>query len=371
MANQVLLASMWCLVACWNPNPRICSHVQGVVRNFMWGGKATPARAKVKWDTFTLPISKGGLGIIDPKTQSEALLVKLVIRGLAPGGKPWKELIRHHADQTKLPVHGKGPCTLNINWIFATPKLKRTPCSMWKSILGAWINIRPGLTKEEPTSMAEMLRQPLFGNPSFINSNGAPLGISGQSEGYAFTRSRHTRVKDMWNHEVQEWKSLSDLGMHFHASNITSKDIIIGSIPRRPNSFSFDVQPGDWISNIAPSSGAPLDWVYYVLESLPNKVIVLEFKRILASGQIRATSHQKHSLLLDNHISVRVLSQEGHGATFRITKNPPSASQKTTFYWIFELGFIKNLLWDPGEWHWKDTHPLGDAPFFRYIAKRG
>jgi len=81
----------------------------------------------VKWDTLTLPISKGGLGIIDPKTQSEALFVKLLVRGLAPGGEPWKELIRHHADQTKLLVHGKGPCTLDINWIFAAPKLKRAP----------------------------------------------------------------------------------------------------------------------------------------------------------------------------------------------------------------------------------------------------
>jgi len=89
---------MWYLVASWNPNPRMCSHVHGVVRNFIWGGKAAPSGAKVKWDTLTLPIAKGGLGIIDPKTQLEALFAKLLVRGLAPGGEPWKELIRHHAD---------------------------------------------------------------------------------------------------------------------------------------------------------------------------------------------------------------------------------------------------------------------------------
>jgi hypothetical protein len=99
----------------WNPNPRMCSQVRGVVRNFIWGGKATSARAKVKWDTISLPISKGGLGIIDPKTQSEALLAKLLVRGLALGGEPWKELVRHRADQTRLPVHGKGPSTPDIN----------------------------------------------------------------------------------------------------------------------------------------------------------------------------------------------------------------------------------------------------------------
>jgi hypothetical protein len=37
---------------------------------------------KVKWDFFTLPIYEGGLGIIDLKVQTEALLAKLVVCGL-------------------------------------------------------------------------------------------------------------------------------------------------------------------------------------------------------------------------------------------------------------------------------------------------
>jgi hypothetical protein len=216
-----------------------------VVRNFIWGGKVAPSRAKVKWDTLTLPIAKGGLGIIDPKTQSEALLAKLLVRGLAPSGEPWKELIRHHADQTKLPVHGKGPDTPDINMIFTAPKLKRTPCSMWKNILRAWINVRPGLTKEDLANRAELLRQPLFGYPSLTNSRGLPLGVNSQNEGCAFASSGHTRIRDLWNREAQEWKNLSDLGMHFHASNRASKDIILKSIPRRPDSFNPWAQPSD------------------------------------------------------------------------------------------------------------------------------
>jgi hypothetical protein len=59
-----------------------------MVRNFIWGGKASNTRAKVKWDFLTLPLSSGGLRIIDPKAQSEALLTKLLMRGLAPGREP-------------------------------------------------------------------------------------------------------------------------------------------------------------------------------------------------------------------------------------------------------------------------------------------
>jgi len=56
VANQVLLASMWYLAATWNSNPRMCSQVRGVVRNFIWSGKVSNARAKVKWETLVLPI---------------------------------------------------------------------------------------------------------------------------------------------------------------------------------------------------------------------------------------------------------------------------------------------------------------------------
>ncbi len=128
------------------------------MRNFIWSGKATNTRAKVKWETLVLPTSQGGLGIIDPKTQSEALLTKLLIRGLELGGEPWKELLRHKANHVMLPVHGLGPATQDINWLFAATKLKRPPTFLWKSILSAWMNVRSGLNKTEPTNAAEVLR---------------------------------------------------------------------------------------------------------------------------------------------------------------------------------------------------------------------
>jgi hypothetical protein len=56
--------------------------------------------------------------------------------------------------------------------------------------------------------------------------------MNGESEGCAFARSGHTKIRDLWNREAQEWKNLFDLGMHFQASNRASKDIILESIPR-------------------------------------------------------------------------------------------------------------------------------------------
>ncbi len=190
----------------------MCNQIRGIVRNFIWSGKASNARAKVKWETLVLPTAQGGLGIIDPKAQSEALLAKLFIRGLAPCGEPWKELLRHRANQVKLPVHNLGPSMQDINWMFAATKLKRPPTSLWKSILHAWMSVRPGLCKLEPINSAEILRQPIFGNPLIVNQEGKPLGFSDRSEGNPLVNAGCSRVRDFWDSEEKDWKGLSTLG---------------------------------------------------------------------------------------------------------------------------------------------------------------
>jgi hypothetical protein len=194
---------------------------------------------------LTLPTSQGGLGIIDPKTQSEALLAKLLIRGLAPGGEPWKELLRHKANQVKLPIHGLGPNTQDINWMFAATKLKRPLTSLWKSILHSWLSVRTGLCKLELTNSAEMLRQPIFRNPLITNQEGRPLGFNGRSEGNALANAGCSRVGDLWDPKVKDWKGLSALGVNFHPVNTINRNLIITSIPWDPATSSNKPVVGD------------------------------------------------------------------------------------------------------------------------------
>ncbi len=144
-------------------------------------------------------------------------------------------------------MHGKGPNTPNINWLFAAPKFKQIRPSMWKSIVGSWLNVRPGLTKADPTSKAETLKQPLFGNPSILNANGAPLGLGGLRDESAFARHGYTRIKDLWSHEERDWKSLSKLGMGYHESNRRCKESIAASIPWRANECAKHPQPRERI----------------------------------------------------------------------------------------------------------------------------
>jgi hypothetical protein len=79
-------------------------------------------------------------------------------------------------------------------------------------------------------------------------------------------------------------------------------------------------------------------------------------------------SYQEVTLSLAGYHLIRVLSQEKHGAPFRVVKDI-SSLPKSTLFWIFEIDFINGLPWDSGEWHWQATPPLGDSPFCGYSAK--
>ncbi len=371
VANQVLLASMWYMAAAWNPSPAMCNLIQGIMRNFIWSGKASNARAKVKWETLVLPTAHGGLGIIDPKAQSKALLAKLFIRGLAPGGEPWKELLRHKANQVKLPVHDLGPSTQDINWMFATTKLKRPPISLWKSILHASMSVRPGLCKSEPTNSIEILRQPVFGNPLIVNQESKPLGLSDRNEGNCLVNAGCSRVRDFWDSEEKDWKGLSALGVSFHPANKRNRDLIIASIPWDPATSNNVPLAGEWISKKEARQTGPPQWVYQVVGTTQSTANVSEFKRISHTGRIKATGSHTITIPLEGYEPIRVLTQDNHGATFRLAKNLPLPSKKPLFYWILGSGFISDLQRDPGDWHWQQTRNMGDAPFFGYSSKRG
>jgi hypothetical protein len=253
----------------------------------------------------------------------------------------------------------------------AAPKLKQFKRSMWRSIVEAWLNARPGLCKSDPTSPAEILRQPIFGNPSILNQKGIPLGIGGLREGNSFAKAGHTRVKDFWNKSTRGWKSFTNLGMSYHSSNRECRETITSSIPWRPDEHEDQARVGDWIANPRPPVGNPLDWIYLVLTKDKDTATVLEFHRPTPNGRIQLTTNQTHTISTTNHRQVRVLAQENPKATFKVARDSPAPGKKAPLYWIFDFGFIQDLPWDPGEWHWQSHPPLGDAPFFGYSAKRG
>jgi hypothetical protein len=76
--------------------------------------------------------------------------------------------------------------------------------------------MRAILVKTESTSQVEVLKQPIFNNPLVTNATAHPLGVNGLSKRQAIAKANCTKIKDLWDPEDQEWKSLSALEMNSH-----------------------------------------------------------------------------------------------------------------------------------------------------------
>jgi hypothetical protein len=255
--------------------------------------------------------------------------------------------------------------------MFAAMKFKRPPTSLRKSILHAWMSVRSGLCKLEPTNSAETLKQPVFGNLLIVNQEGKPLGLSGRSEGNSLANAGCSRVRDFWDSEEKEWKGLSTLGVSFHPINRWNRDLIIASIPWDPATSNNVPLAGKWINKKEAGQTRPPEWIYQVVGTTQSTTNVSEFRRISHTGRIQATGSHTITIPLEGYELVRVLAHDNHRTTFRLAKDLPLSGKKPLLYWILGSGFISDPQWDPGDWHWQQTSNMGDAPFFGYSSKRG
>jgi hypothetical protein len=207
--------------------------------------------------------------------------------------------------------------------MFSAIKLKRPLTPLWKSILHSWLNVRPGLRKSEPTNSAKILRQPIFGNPFIMNPDGKPLGFSGKSERNALANAGCSRIRDFWHSNEDKWKDLVDLGVSLQTTNRVNRKLIIDSIPWNPTTANKKPMVGDWVSKKEPDQTAPPDWIYQITDTNHDTASAKEYKKFSSTGCIKVTSPHDVIIPLKGYKPVRVLEQEGHGATLRPAKGFP------------------------------------------------
>lgn len=144
-----------------------------------------------------------GLGIINPKAQCEALLAKLLMRGLSLRGEPWKGILRHKAK------HGQPHISFHVVMPkdFTPLKFHKAPFTLWRGILGLLAKCAKGGEKIGPQLLSKVLRSPIFGNSHILNAIGLHLGINRISEGEALVAtSYYSKVHHLWDAQTQSWK---------------------------------------------------------------------------------------------------------------------------------------------------------------------
>jgi len=90
--NQVLLATCWFTATCCGIFAKNCTIIRGLVTKYLWSGREEGRCAsRVRWSSCILSQQQGGIQLWDPFLQTQAVLAKLVVRGLSLGMEPWKK----------------------------------------------------------------------------------------------------------------------------------------------------------------------------------------------------------------------------------------------------------------------------------------
>ena len=239
VVNQVILGSIWYIATCATTSSTAIAKITALVRDYVWSGKFDhKTRARIRWASAILPITQGGMQVLDPTTQIQALLTKNLVRGMQPGTEPWKVFIQYRIHQVSYKRSGQWPA--HIKWILQpVNKLKLTGSILWRGIVNNWSELQSGLEHIPPFTPPEILREPLFGNRFIVSNTGLPWGIDPGSNFHNWAKKGITTIGDFWNEDNQDWRTVEDLRRTLNSrTRVVQRQLqlLIHNIPWRPTS---------------------------------------------------------------------------------------------------------------------------------------
>ena len=362
IANHVILSSIWYFASCMNFSNQALNLVRATVRNYIWSGKrATNTRARVKWATAVLPIVRGGVKILDPLCQTSALLVKLLIRGMSVGYEPWKALVRYRVQQTQQSRRGKW--SSNSNWIMNDRQIAKQGSVMWQGIMRAWNSIQSGIEQQDPTTWAEIMRQPLYGNKLLTNELGIQWGTEPRSNMIWWPGKGLRTLKDIANREGRGWKAFQDL-QGFRRTRVAPNlyNRLINNIPWEATPRP-PITIGQWLAEIEGDGN--IHQVYHIIQTHPVEAVLYRKENSEQLTKVD-TQHQIPEWARE----VRIVRTMGPKNTI-LDYNPSKDITVEHTLWMWGNTWIEPLEWDPKDWSWRRIGLLLDTSILNYTTKRG
>ena len=363
VSNQVVLSSIWYLASCTDFSGKSLKLARAAVRNYIWSGKRdSRARARVRWNTAVLPIVRGGVKILDPEWQASALLVKLLIRGMAVGYEPWKSLVRHRVSQTKQSRHGRWPA--HANWIMNNAHLVQQGSTMWQGVMKAWGTIQAGLEQQDPQSWSEIARQPLYGNRFLTSETGIQWGTEFRTNMRWWAEKEFRTLQDITREDGEGWRTFSELRRLRRTSVAPALYArVVSSIPWAAVPMPNHTK-GQWIA--AKERDGSIQTIYHLQNITPMEATIYTK---CGSEQLHLTS-QKQPVPEQLMREVRILRCGGPKRAV-LDYNPLDETEPEQSLWLWGNDWICNLEWDPREWQWRRLGILPITTVMNYTTKRG
>jgi hypothetical protein len=330
-----------------------------MVRDYLWSGRGDGrTRAKISWDKAMLPIIHGGIKMINPHLQAQALLAKFMTRGLQDGEEPWRVLLKHRISNIRPAAGQQWPP--GYNWLMSAQCIKTQGSSLWEALWQAWRTIRRGTNHEQPLTKDEILRQSLFGNPWITTEDGIPIGFEDKSRFMNWAEKGITTITDIWDEAEEDWRTTRDIHMIMKSilTNIQRMQLL-SSIPKRPDEAT-PFGTGSWITHVEEEWGGNL---YHIHRAQHPDIQAHVYTRNPQTRELTLIANEPIPIPIVQYRTARVYQMIGGD----IIKFNPKKPDETI--WTYGTGRTQDLEWDPGEW--RKAGNMHAINFFSYTTKRG
>mgnify|MGYP000158494050 FL=1 len=365
VVNYVLLSTLWYVLSSWCFSRSCLNQVQRLIRCFLWSGKKEGnIRSKVAWKTIILPISKGGLGVIDPQQQCQALLGKFIVRSLLPWAGPWSNFLHQRSIHFSPKIGGDWKD--NVRWLFLTDSVARIP-NTWENrfirgICNAWTQMRKGLGSPSPLSFEERDRQPLIWNKWFKAVHGQMFGSRPKLDWASMANGPAKSFREWQNFLLEPESKQRELTMGIRGGWLMTEDLKTGNWGYEMAHMEAGVL---WTGVMDGNRGLSL-----VRGHLGEGNFL--FFHVQKRGKLHRLLNANIGFMPQQWEQVRIVAFAAK--KWHLDPSPMDIAADWQL-WAYGSVPLAQLTWDPGEFHWINPRTLqlgSDAiPFFQYSVKLG
>ena len=235
---------------------------------------------------------------------------------------------------------------------------------MWQGVMKAWNSIQSGLEQQTPSSWAEIIRQPLFGNRLLTNELGIQWGTESRSKMRAWAEKDVQTLKDIIRTDGQGWNTfegLRRLRRTRAAPQLYAR--LIQSIPWEAPGMPF-AAVGQWLAH--KEEDGDIKFVFHIQTTNPTagdlcKREASEKLTFLACNQ-RPPAEAKETRVIQTFGPKNTVTE------FNPIRYDTNVDQTL---WMWSNKWIQDLQWDPKDWNWRRTGTLPNTSILNYTTKRG
>ena len=116
--------------------------------------------------------------------------------------------------------------------------------------MDAWCLVKKGIIPLKPKKLNEFFRQPLFGNPRYLNENNIPWSLEPHSRWSIWAKNSIFTSGDLWNLQKKRWLNIREIKQITKSSTVDQlSELLLPSLPQNLEIIQledFHFSMGEW-----------------------------------------------------------------------------------------------------------------------------